>query len=190
MKPDYEIIPFKDAGAWRRWLDKHHNEIDGIWLRLYKKASGISTISYAEALDHALCYGWIDGQVKRYDEVSYLQKFTPRRPRSMWSKRNTEHVKRLQDAGLMTPAGLAEVEKAQLDGRWKAAYDAPSTAEVPAYFLEALHKNPKAEALYAQLNKTARFAIAWRLQTVKTDATRRRLVQKFISMLEVGEKPH
>lgn len=188
MKPDYEIIPFKDAIAWRHWLDENHTKIDGVWLRLYKKASNVATVTYAEALDVALCYGWIDGQKKSYDKDSYLQKFTPRRPRSMWSKRNTEHVNRLQAAGLMTPAGLLEVEKAQADGRWEAAYDAPSSMEVPDYFLEALRKHPKAELFYNQLNKTNTYAIAWRLQNAKTDATRLRRTEKIIAMLDAGEK--
>lgn len=190
MKPDYEIIPFKDAATWRRWLDENHAKIEGVWLRLYKKASGVPTVTYAEALDEALCYGWIDGQKKSYDEVSYLQKFTPRRPRSMWSKRNIEHINRLQNAGLMMPAGLLEVEKAQADERWEAAYDAPSNMEVPDYFLEALRRHPKAELFYSQLNKTNKYAIAWRLQNAKTEATRLRRTEKFIAMLEAGEKIH
>lgn len=188
MKPDYEIIPFKDSATWRRWLDENHTKLDGVWLRLYKKASGVPSISYAEALDEALCYGWIDGQKKSYDEDSYLQKFTPRRSRSMWSKRNTEHVKRLQDAGLMTPAGLLEVEKAQADGRWEAAYEPSSTMQAPGYFLDELHRHPKAEVFYNELNKTNKYAFAWRLQAAKTDATRQRLTEKFIAMLEAGEK--
>jgi uncharacterized protein YdeI (YjbR/CyaY-like superfamily) len=188
MKPDYEIIAFKDSSIWRRWLDENHTKTSGVWLRLYKKASGVPTVSYAEALDEALCYGWIDGQKKRYDEASFLQKFTPRRPRSMWSKRNIEHIKRLKDAGLMTPAGLAEVEKAQSDGRWETAYDAPSSMEAPGYFLEELHKHPKAELFYNELNKTNKYAIAWRLQTAKTDTTRMRRTEKLITMLDAGEK--
>lgn len=188
MKPDYTIIPFKDSATWRQWLDENHSKIDGVWLRLYKKASGMLTVSYAEALDEALCYGWIDGQKKSYDAESYLQKFTPRRPRSVWSKRNTEHIARLQKAGLMMPAGLLEVEKAQADGRWEAAYEAPSNMEVPEYFLEALHKYPKAELFYRQLNKTNKYAIAWRLREVKTEATRLRRMEKFIAMLDTGEK--
>lgn len=188
MKAEYKIISFKDPAAWRNWLDENYAKIDGVWLRLYKKASNIPTVSYAEALDEALCYGWIDGQKKSYDDNSYLQKFTPRRPRSMWSKRNTEHVKRLQKAGLMTPAGLLEIEKAKADGRWEAAYDAPSSMEVPKHFLEELNKHPKAESFYNQLNKTNKYAIAWRLQASKTDATRLRRTEKIITMLDSGEK--
>ncbi len=188
MKPDYEIVAFKDSTVWRRWLDENHGKVDGIWLRLYKKASGMATVSYAEALDEALCYGWIDGQKKSYDQLSFLQKFTPRRPRSMWSKRNIEYIKRLKDAGLMTPAGLSEVEKAQADGRWEAAYDAHSSMEAPDYFLEELRKHPKAELFYNELNKTNKYAIAWRLQTAKTDTTRLRRTEKLIAMLNAGEK--
>lgn len=125
MKSDYEITAFKDSTIWRHWLDENHAKADGVWLRLYKKASGVPTVSYAEALDEALCYGWIDGQKKSYDEVSFLQKFTPRRPKSMWSKRNIKHVARLTEQGLMMPAGILEVERAKEDGRWAAAYDTP-----------------------------------------------------------------
>jgi uncharacterized protein YdeI (YjbR/CyaY-like superfamily) len=187
MKPDYEIMPCKDAASWRRWLAEHHANVDGVWLRIYKKASGMPTVTYAEALDDALCYGWIDGQKKSYDELSFLQKFTPRRSRSLWSKRNIEHIDRLNAAGLMTPAGLLEVERAQADGRWAAAYDAPSVMQVPEYFLEELRKHPKAEAFFNGLNKTHKYAFAWRLQTAKTDATRKRRTETFIAMLEAGQ---
>jgi uncharacterized protein YdeI (YjbR/CyaY-like superfamily) len=148
MKSDYQIIAFKDYGLWRRWLQENHAKVDGVWLRLYKKASDIPTVSYAEALDEALCFGWIDGQKKSYDELSFLQKFTPRRARSMWSKRNIEHITRLKKAGQMKPSGLLEVEKARADGRWAAAYDTPSDMQVPDYFLDALSKHPKAELYY------------------------------------------
>lgn len=158
MKPDYEIIAFKDSSTWRRWLDENHAKTNGLWARLYKKASGIPTVTYAEALDEALCYGWIDGQKKSYDADSFLQKFTPRRSKSLWSKRNIEHISRLTEAGLMQPAGLLEVEKAQSDGRWKAAYDAPSNMQVPDYFFKELHKHPKAELFYNDLNKTNKYA--------------------------------
>jgi len=190
MKPDYEIIPFEDSAAWRRWLERNYGNVNGVWLRIYKKASGIPTVNYAEALDEALCYGWIDGQKKSYDELSFLQKFTPRRPRSMWSKRNIEHISRLTDANLMAPAGLLEVEKAQADGRWAAAYDAPSTMQAPDYFLKELSEHPTAEAFYNGLNKTNKYAFAWRLQTAKTDTTRLQRTEKFIAMLKAGETFH
>lgn len=187
---DYETIEFKAQSDFRKWLDAHHADTDGIWLRMYKKASNIQSITYAEALDEALCYGWIDGQKKSYDEVSFLQKFTPRRQKSMWSKRNIEHTERLIQAKLMMPAGMSEIQRAQDDGRWAAAYDAPSDMQVPAEFLAELKKHPKAEQFFETLNKTNRYAIAWRLQTAKTDATYQRRQEKFLAMLESGEKLH
>ncbi|MEO5949960.1 MAG: YdeI/OmpD-associated family protein [Candidatus Saccharimonadales bacterium] len=183
MKPEYQILPFEDATLWRAWLDKNHTTSDGVWMRIYKKASGITSVTYAEALDNSLCYGWIDGQKKSYDELSFLQKFTPRRKRSMWSKRNIEHIARLKDAGLMMPAGLAEITRAQEDGRWQAAYDAPSNMTIPDEFLKEIEKYPQAREFFETLNKTHRYAIAWRLQTAKTDATRARRQAKIIAML-------
>lgn len=182
------MVEFVDPAGWRQWLADHHADTDGVWLRLYKKASGVASVTYAEALDSALCYGWIDGLVRSLDELSYVQKFTPRRKRSIWSKRNTEHIARLTEAGLMTPAGIAEVERAKADGRWDAAYDMPSEMVVPKDFLAELHKHPKAEKFFETLNKTNRYAIVWQLQTAKTEATRLRRQAKFIAMLEAGEK--
>lgn len=187
MKPDYDIIPFKSAKAWRSWLTAHCADTAGIWMRLYKKASGVPSVTYAEALDEALCFGWIDGQKKSFDELSFLQKFTPRRQRSLWSKRNIEFVARLTEAGLMTPAGIAEVERAKQDGRWAAAYDKPSEMAIPDDFMVELHRHPNAETTFATLNKTARYSIAWRLQTAKTIQTRQRRQQKIIEMLESGQ---
>jgi uncharacterized protein YdeI (YjbR/CyaY-like superfamily) len=188
MKPDYETIAFESPDAWRQWLALHHEATDGIWMRLYKKASGVATVSYAEALDQALCYGWIDGQKKSLDQLSFLQKFTPRRKNSLWSKRNIEHVARLSTAGLMTPAGQGEVDRARADGRWEAAYDMASTMTVPDDFLAELEKRPQAKEFFATLNKANTYAIAWRLQTAKTDATRLRRQDKLLAMLEAGEK--
>ncbi len=190
MKPDYEILPFKDSTAWRQWLDGNHSTIDGVWLRIYKKATEIPTVTYAEALDEALCYGWIDGQKKSYDEESFLQKFTPRRTKSMWSKRNIEHITRLKEAGLMMPAGMSEVERAKDDGRWDAAYDTPSEMTVPGEFLTELKKHPIAEKFFATLNKSNTYAIAWRLQTAKTTETRKRRQDKIISLLDLEQKLH
>lgn len=190
MQSDYEIIAFEDAPAFREWLDEHHSSTNGVWLKLYKKASGIASVTYAEALDEALCYGWIDGQKKSYDEVSFLQKFTPRRVRSMWSKRNIEHIERLTAAGLMAPSGLAEMQRAQADGRWQAAYDASSNMVVPDDFMAELQKHPKAEAFFATLNKTNLYAIVWRLQTAKTEVTRKRRQDKILAMLQAGQKFH
>jgi len=158
-------------------------------MRIYKKASGKTSITYAEALDEALCYGWIDGQRKSYDEVSYLQKFTPRRQRSIWSKRNTEHIARLTEAGLMTDRGMQEVERAKADGRWEAAYDGPSEMNVPEEFMRELGENPQAKRFFDTLGKTSKYSIAWRLQTAKTEATFKRRLDKIIAMLEAGDKP-
>lgn len=190
MKTDYDILAFEDATIWRDWLDENHSKVDGLWLRLYKKASGVPTVSYAEALDVALCYGWIDGQKKTYDEASFLQKFTPRRAKSMWSKRNIEHIQRLTEQDLMMPAGLKEVERAKADGRWAAAYDAPSEMIIPEEFLAELKKHPVAEKFFASLNRTNTYAIAWRLQTAKTEETRKKRQDKIIDLLNAEQELH
>lgn len=187
MKPEYETVEFSDAAQWRQWLHTHHADTDGIWLRIYKKASGVETVDYAGALDVALCYGWIDGQVKKKDDVSYIQKFTPRRKNSLWSKRNIEYVARLEASGLMMPAGLAEVARAKADGRWEAAYDKPSEMVTPDDLVDALRKNPKAQEFFETLNKSNTYAITWRLQTAKTEQTRMRRLEKIIAMLEAGK---
>lgn len=137
---EYPVHEFKTQKAFEDWMEEHHDKTDGIWLRYYKKASGVETITYAQALDVALCFGWIDGQAKSYDEKSYLQKYTPRRKRSMWSKRNTEYVARLLKAGKMRLAGLKAVEDAKADGRWDAAYASPANIVIPKDFLEKLEK--------------------------------------------------
>jgi uncharacterized protein YdeI (YjbR/CyaY-like superfamily) len=190
VKPDYKIIAFKDSTLWRRWLDDNHSKIDGVWLRIYKKASNVLTVNYAEALDEALCYGWIDGQKKSYDEESYLQKFTPRRAKSMWSKRNIEHIQRLTEKGRMMPAGILEVERAKEDGRWAAAYDTPSEMIISDEFFAELKKHPIAEKFYFTLNKANTYAIAWRLQTAKTEDTRKRRQEKIIALLDAEQKLH
>jgi len=187
---DYDTLEFKDQSDFRAWLANNAGKVPGIWLKIYKKDSGVASITYAQALDEALCYGRIDGQKKSYDELSFLQKFTPRRPKSMWSKRNIEHVERLTKAGLMTKAGLQEVEKAKADGRWAAAYDSPSKMDVPQFFLELLRQHPKAEAFYKELNKVNTYAIAWRLQPAKTETTRLKRAKKLIAILNAGQKLH
>jgi uncharacterized protein YdeI (YjbR/CyaY-like superfamily) len=187
---DYDIVEFKDQEAFRTWLAENASKVPGIWLKMYKKGSGVASITYAQALDEALCFGWIDGQVKKGDDQYYMQKFTPRRTRSMWSKRNIENVERLTKAGLMTEAGLHEVEKAKADGRWAAAYDKPSDMEVPKFFLDMLKQYPEAERFYKTLNKANIYAIAWRLQTAKTEETRQRRLEKILAMLEAGQKLH
>jgi uncharacterized protein YdeI (YjbR/CyaY-like superfamily) len=185
---DYPVVLFESQAAWAAWLHEHHAVSAGVWLRLAKKASGIQSVSYSEALDVALCYGWIDGQKKRYDESSWLQKFTPRGVNSIWSKVNREKVEALMTSGHMQPAGMKAVERAKQNGRWDAAYDSPSRAAVPSDFQAALDQHPKAQAFFATLNSTNRYAILFRLQTAKKAETRMKRIQQFIAMLENHEK--
>lgn len=187
---DLDIISFESAELWGAWLAENHATFNGIWLRIFKKDSGRSTVTYDQALDEALCYGWIDGQGKGYDEQSYLQKFTPRRKRSVWSKRNTEHVERLIKEGRMKQAGLQEVEAAKADGRWAKAYDSPANMQIPDDFLSELSKMPNALAFFQTLNKSNTFAIAYRLQTAKRPETRQRRMKAILEMLARGEKFH
>src|SRR5579884_3997900 len=177
---------FETAKKWRQWLTKHHATSSGVWVRMFKKDSGLATMSYAEALDEALCFGWIDGQKDAYDEISWLQKFSPRRPNSMWSKKNREHVARLIKEKRMTPAGLAAVEAAKKDGRWGKAYDSPSTMAIPEDFLAELKKDKDAYAFFKTLNRANTYAIAWRLQNAKKPETRQRRKEQFIAMMKEG----
>ncbi|MDB4939934.1 MAG: bacteriocin-protection protein YdeI/OmpD-associated family [Candidatus Doudnabacteria bacterium] len=190
MDTEYTIKAFKDTETWRKWLIKNHSKTNGLWMQVYKKDSGIVSVSYQEALEQALCFGWIDGQKKTYDKLSYIQKFTPRRSKSLWSKRNIELISKLIKEGLMTPAGLEEVTRAKSDGRWDAAYDKPSQMVVPDYFLKELRKYPKALQFFNTLNKTNTYAIAWRLVTAKTEQTRKRRQDKLLAMLQAGKKIH
>ncbi len=184
------ILPFASALLWEQWLFEHHAEIDGVWLEVAKKASGIVSVTHDEALDVALCYGWIDGQRKTYDGTFFLQKFTPRRPKSLWSKRNIEKVAKLTAEGRMQPSGLAEVEAAKRDGRWEAAYDSPKDMVVPEDFLKALGGNTQAQATFDILSQSNVYAICWRLQTAKTPETRKRRFEAMLAMLERGGKIH
>jgi uncharacterized protein YdeI (YjbR/CyaY-like superfamily) len=161
-----ETYHFKTSSDFRQWLEKHHADCDGIWLRISKKDSQKTSLTYAEALDQALCYGWIDGQKKPFDKLSWLQKFTPRRPKSGWSKINTQHVERLIQAEAMTPAGMKAVEAAKADGRWEAAYASSRSAAPPEDFLQELRKNKKAEAFLRHSTKPMcmRLCIAWKRQ--------------------------
>lgn len=189
-KEDLPIIAFQTPAEWENWLAENQSQPAGIWLRIFKKSSGKTSITYAEALDEALCYGWIDGQKKKYDDESWLQKFTPRRKRSIWSKINTQHVERLTQAGKMKPAGLAEIEAAKADGRWQQAYDSHRNMTVPEDFLRELEKNPKAKAFFETLNKTNVYSIAFRLQTAKRAETREKRMRVILDMLSKGEKFH
>jgi uncharacterized protein YdeI (YjbR/CyaY-like superfamily) len=192
QKPSKEIpvLLFTDQSAWAAWLAENYATSAGVWLRLAKKASGLSSVSYVEALDVALCYGWIDGQKQSYDEDSWLQKFTPRGAKSVWSKINREKVAQLIARGLMQPAGLAAVESAKQDGRWEAAYDSARTMTVPADFQAALDQNAAAAAFFVTLNSANRYAILWRIQTAKKAETRTKRIEQFIRMLENQEKLH
>jgi uncharacterized protein YdeI (YjbR/CyaY-like superfamily) len=182
------VILFESAQQWEAWLKEHHARSPGVRLQLAKKASGHTSVSYAKALDVALCYGWIDGQKQALNDSFWLQKFTPRRPRSIWSKVNTENAARLIAQGKMQPAGLKEIEAAKADGRWKAAYDSAANSEVPEDFQVELDKNPEAKAFFATLNKTNRYAITFRIQTAKKAETRKARIKKFIAMLNEHKK--
>jgi uncharacterized protein YdeI (YjbR/CyaY-like superfamily) len=184
------IIEFKTAKAFETWLTKNQDNSNGIWLKIFKKGSGEKTVTYAEALDIALCYGWIDGQKQAHDEEAWLQKFCPRSAKSIWSKVNTGHVERLIKEGRMRPAGLKAVEKAKADGRWEKAYDSGTSMTIPEDFLTELSKNKKAEAIFKGLNKANLFSIVFRLQTAKKQETREKRMKQIIEMLARGEKFH
>lgn len=183
------MLSFKSPRAFRTWLAKNHAKSDGFWLRIFKKDSGERTVTYDEAVEQALCFGWIDGQKKSYDETSWLQKFTPRRPRSPWSKTNTERVARLIAAGQMTPAGIAQVDAAKRDGRWEKAYAAQREAVPPDDFLAALAKNKKARILYEQLTRSEIYVIVYRLQDAKRPETRAKRLKQTLENLAAGLRP-
>ena len=188
--PDLPVLLFAKPKDWEAWLKANHAESKGLWLRLAKKDSGIESINYAEALDVALCYGWIDGQKKSYDETSWLQKFTPRGAKSIWSKINREKAEGLIESKRMKPAGLKAIESAKQDGRWDAAYDSQSKAAVPDDFQAALDQNAKAKAFFATLKGGNRYAILFRIQTARKVETRTKRIEQFIAMLERGDTIH
>ena len=181
---------FKDGAAWEAWLAKQHAKSAGLWLRIAKAAGNVTSVSYAEALDVTLCYGWIDGQKKAFDDATWLQKFTPRGTRSIWSKINRNKVQRLVDSGRMRAPGLEAVERAKANGQWDAAYDSHRTASVPDDFQRALDARPKAKAFFATLNSANRYAILFRIQTVKRAETRAKKIAHFVGMLERHEVIH
>ena len=186
--PELPTRAFGDAEEWESWLREHHDSAPGVWIKFARKGSGVASVTYMEALHAALCFGWIDGQARSLDEASYVQRFTPRRARSIWSKRNREFATALIESGRMQPAGLREVERAKADGRWDAAYDAPSTATVPDDLKAALDANPAAAEFFAGLDGRNRYAILHRVQTAKRPETRARRIEKFVAMLAAGEK--
>jgi uncharacterized protein YdeI (YjbR/CyaY-like superfamily) len=183
-------LMFRQQSAWSAWLDKNFDNSAGVWLRLAKKASGIKSVSYDEALNTALCHGWIDGQRKSDDDEHYLQKFTPRGRRSIWSKRNRDKALSFIESGQLKAAGLAEVERARKDGRWDAAYDSPSRITVPGDLEAALGKNAAANAFFKTLDSRNRYAVLFRIHTAKKHETRARRIQQFVAMLARNEKLH
>ena len=190
MPDDLPILPFASAAAWEAWLEAEHTRAAGVWLQIAKKDTGIATVTYAQALEVALCFGWIDGQKRGFDATWFLQRFTPRKRGSRWSKINTGHAERLIAAGRMRPAGLAQVEAARADGRWEAAYHGQSSAAVPPDLQAALDANPQAAAFFATLRGANRYAILYRVQDAKRPETRRRRIERFVAMLERGETLH
>ena len=183
-------LSFESAAAWEAWLAQEHEHSDGVWLKLAKKASGIAGPTYHEALDVALCWGWIDGPKAALDGAHWLQRFTPRRPRSVWSRINTERAERLIAAGRMQPAGLRQIELARADGRWQAAYAGARSATVPEDLQAALDASPAAAVAFAGLSGANRYAILYRVQDAKRPETRASRIGKFIDMLERGETVH
>lgn len=188
MSDELPSLTVANAAAWRAWLQDHHREDRGVWLTLAKKGAVEPTsLSYEQALEEALCHGWIDGQVRGGDECSYRQRFTPRGPRSGWSKRNAAIVERLMAEGRMHPSGLAAVEGAKADGRWDAAYAGPASIEVPPDLAAALDARPAARQMFETLNSRNRYAILYRIQTAKRAETRSRRIDQYVGMLERGE---
>ena len=180
-----------DASAWRRWLGRNHGDEGGVWLVLAKKGTTEPTsLTYDEALEEALCHGWIDGQVRRRDDATYRQRFTPRRRRSPWSKRNVGLAERLHAEGRLHPAGIAEVERAKADGRWEAAYAGPASIEVPEDLAAALEAEPRAQELFGRLTSRNRYAILYRVTTAKRPDTRAKRIAESVAMLARGETPH
>lgn len=190
MARDMEIVSFESAEAFETWLSDQHATSTGVWLKLRKKGAGIVALDYAQALDVALCYGWIDGQKGKFDDQHWLQRFTPRKPNSKWSKINRDKVVALIGQGRMRPAGLAEVERAQADGRWQAAYDGARTSSVPDDLVAALAANPAAAEFFKTLDRQNRFAMLYRIQDVKKPETRARRIEKYVAMLAEGKTLH
>jgi uncharacterized protein YdeI (YjbR/CyaY-like superfamily) len=185
---DLPELTVADAAAWHRWLQAHHEDAAGVWLVLAKKGTTQPTaLSYVQALDEALCHGWIDGQVRRRDERTFRQRFTPRRARSAWSQRNVAHVRRLRDEGRMHAAGERAVSAAQADGRWESAYAGPRTMQVPEDLQAALAAQPRAQQMFAMLTSQNRYAVLHRIDAAKRSDTRERRIERFVAMLARGE---
>ena len=185
-RDDLPILEFADGTAWHDWLDEQHESSPGAWLKIAKKGSGQATLTYAEALEEALCYGWIDGQKAPHDDSYWLQRFTPRGPRSKWSEINRGRVTNLIEQGRMKPAGIAQVEAAKQDGRWEAAYSPQSTATVPEDFQRALDENPAANDFFKTLRGVRRYAFLYRISDAKRPETRARRISEYVAMLADG----
>lgn len=181
-------ITFNTPKEFEEWLSVNHKTVPGVWTQFAKKGSGVVTLTYDEALKIALCYGWIDGLVHGLDDKFYLQKWTPRKPRGVWSSRNTGIVEKLTREGRMKEGGLLEVTRAKADGRWENAYGSPANMVASQDFLDALEKSPKAKDFYETLNKTNKYAMNWQIHNTKKEETRTRRIQKYITMMEKGEK--
>jgi uncharacterized protein YdeI (YjbR/CyaY-like superfamily) len=187
---DQPTVAFPSCEAWEAWLETEHDRSEGVWLRIAKKGTGVDSVSYAEALEAALCYGWIDGQKRSLDDSHWLQRFTPRTARSKWSRINRDKAQALIDAGRMKPAGLREVERAKADGRWDAAYAGARAATVPDDLQRALDADPEARAFFATLDSANRYAILYRVQDAKRPETRTRRIEKYVAMLHAHETIH
>lgn len=185
--PETPIVQASDQHDWRAWLERNHDSLDAIWLKLAKKGSPTPTVSYLEAIEEALCFGWIDGQVRRFDDHFYLQRFTPRRVRSKWSAINREKATRLIAAGRMRPSGMAQVDAAKADGRWEAAYPAQSQATIPEDLQGALDRNEQARAFFETLTGSARYAFLYRLHDVSDPAARAKRIAGYIERLSAGK---
>jgi len=190
MPDDLPIMLFADPAELEGWMELEHASSNGLWLKIAKKDSGETSVSYAEALEVALCFGWIDSQKRGFDEKHFLQRFTPRRPRGRWSRINREKAEELIAAGKMRAAGLTQVEAAKTDGRWDVAYEGQRTAEIPADLQRELARNASACKFFATLDSANRYAIVYRLEEAKRQETRERRLRKFVEMLERGEKLH
>ena len=190
MADDLPVLPFVSPPAFEAWLEDNHADSEGLWLKIAKKGSGVESVTYAEALELALCFGWIDSQKRGFDEKFFLQRFTPRRPRGKWSRINRDKATELIAAGSMRATGLAEVETAKADGRWEAAYAGQRTAAVPDDLRRELDRNEAAREFFATLDSANRYAILYRLEDAKKAETRERRLRKFVGMLERGEKIH
>ena len=188
MHKDTPVYVFGNTKEWEEWLSKNHDKVAAIWLKFAKKNSGEKTMSYTEAVPVALCYGWIDGLLNKYEEQFYVIRFTPRKAKSVWSKRNREIVESLIKEGKMQPSGLAKIEAAKANGSWDNAYDSSKDMQMPEDFLRELAQDKKAEEFFKMLNRANTYAIAWRLQTAKKPETRAKRMKKLLDMLKRGEK--